>query len=294
MFTNRAEELELLIKARYPLIYIISWDERRIEDMLRGVAGQRDKRLFAWTATQGIFAIGTGQPAPVDPAATDPMQALNYVAESREAAIFLFKDFHNFLVQDFVGSGRIDAARIVRKLRDLVQMLKRSEKTLVFLSPLLRLPAELEKEVCVLDFQLPSLEELDDTLERVIRSARMRGMLHLNLEGEQRERVLKAAQGLTIGEAENVFSKSVVLKRGFDLDIIIAEKKQQIRKSGILEYTEPHEHMGHVGGLTELKRWLQKRQMAFGERDPAVPTLRRGSAVAILRGGSKNLIFPSL
>jgi SpoVK/Ycf46/Vps4 family AAA+-type ATPase len=286
MLIDRTEELELLIKARYPLIYIVSWDERRIEEMLRGVAGRREKRLYAWTATQGIFDISAEQPTQVDPAATVPMQALEHVIESRDAAIFLFKDFHSF-----IDGGSIDAVRIVRKLRDLARMLKKSEKTLVFLSPLLRLPSELEKEICVLDFQLPSLEELDETLERLIRSARVRGALRLNLEGEKRERVLRAAQGLTISEAENVFSKSVVLKRDFDLDIIIAEKKQQIRKSGILEYTEPHEHIGHVGGLIELKRWLQKRQRAFGERARQFGLPEpRGLLLLGVPGGGKSLV----
>jgi SpoVK/Ycf46/Vps4 family AAA+-type ATPase len=291
MFVNQTEELELLIKARYPLIYIVSWDERRIEGMLRDIAAERRKRLFAWTVTEGILAIDTVQPTPVDPTAVSPMHALEHVVESREAAIFVFKDFHKFLVQDFIDGGHTDNVRIVRKLRDLAQALKTSEKTLVFLSPLLRLPPELEKEISVLDFALPSLEELDAALERVIRSARVRGVLNLKLQNEERERVLKAAQGLTITEAENVFAKSVVLRRGFDLDVIIAEKKQLIRKSGILEYTEPDEHINHVGGLVELKRWLKKRQLAFSERARQFGLPEpRGLLLLGVPGGGKSLV----
>jgi ATP-dependent 26S proteasome regulatory subunit len=291
MFTNQTEELELFIKARYPLIYIVSWDERRIEEMLRGVAADRRKRLFAWTVTEGIFALDTLQSTPVDPTAVNPMQALQHVAESREAAVFVFKDFHSFLVQDFVSDGRNDTVRVVRKLRDLARELKRSEKTLVFLSPLLRLPPELEKEIAVLDFALPTLGELDEALERVIHSARVRGLLDLELSPEQRERVLKAAQGLTIGEAENVFAKTVVQRRSFDLDIIIAEKKQLIRKSGILEYTEPNEHIGHVGGLDELKRWLQKRRLAFSDRARQFGLPEpKGLLLLGVPGGGKSLV----
>jgi SpoVK/Ycf46/Vps4 family AAA+-type ATPase len=291
MLTHQAEELELLIKARYPLIYITSWDEPRIEEMLRNVARERNKRLFAWTVTSGIVAIDTLQPTPIDPAAVSPMQALEYIAESRDAAMFLFKDFHRFLVPDYIGDGRTDNVRIVRKLRDLARNLKKSEKTLIFLSPLLQLPPELEKEISVLDFTLPTLDELNQALERVIRSARVRAVLHLDLEGEERERVLKAAQGLTVGEAENVFAKSVVLRRGFDLDVIIAEKKQLIRKSGILEYTEPDEHIKHVGGLVELKHWLEKRRMAFSERARRFGLPEpRGLLLLGVPGGGKSLV----
>ena len=291
MLTDQTQELELLIKARYPIIYIISWDERRIEEMLRNIAAQRRKRLFAWTVTEGIVAIDTLQPTPVDPTAVSPMRALEHVAESRDTALFLFKDFHKFLVQDYIGDGYADNVRIVRKLRDLSQTLKTSAKTLLFLSPLLRLPPELEKEVSVLDFALPSLDELDAALGRVVRSARVRGGAQLDLEGEERERVLKAAQGLTVSEAENVFAKSVVLRRGFDVDVIIAEKKQLIRKSGVLEYTEPGEHMNNIGGLAELKRWLKKRQLAFSERARqfGLPA-PRGLLLLGVPGGGKSLV----
>jgi hypothetical protein len=291
MLTNQAEELKVLIQARYPLIYIVSWDEQRVEEILRGVAAERRKRLFAWTVTEGIVAIDTMQPTPVDPTAVNPMQALQYAGESRDAALFVFKDFHHFLVQDYTGDGRTDAVHVGRKLRDLAHILKKSEKTLIFLSPLLRLPPELEKEVSVLDFALPSLEELDEALERIIRSARVRGTLDLNLTEVERERVLKAAQGLTISEATNVFAKSVVLRRGFDLDVIVAEKKQLIRKSGILEYTEPDEPIGHVGGLGELKLWLKKRQLAFSERARQFGLPEpRGLLLLGVPGGGKSLV----
>lgn len=288
---DQAQELQLLIKARYPLIYVVSWDERRIEELLRAIAAERRKRLFTWSVTEGVVAIDTLQPTPIDPAAISPLQALQYVDDSREAAIFVLKDFHRFLAPDVVVDGRLEDVRIVRKLRDLARSLKKSEKTLIFLSPLLRLPPELEKEISVLDFSLPTLEELDEALERIIRSAGVRGMLQLNLSGEERERVLKAAQGLTVSEAENVFAKSVVSRHSFDLDVIISEKKQLIRKSGILEYTEPNEHLGHVGGLAELKRWLQKRQLAFSARARQFGLPEpRGLLLLGVPGGGKSLV----
>jgi hypothetical protein len=51
-----------------------------------------------------------------------------------------------------------------------------------------------------------------------------------------------------------------------DLDVIIAEKKQLIRKSQVLEYYDNVEDMSFVGGMGELKIWLRKRGLAFSER----------------------------
>ena len=266
MNADREHELEVLIRARYPIIYIVSWEERRVEESLRQVAARRKKKLYGWTVTKGVVSLDSLKPVGVDPTAKDPVQALEYVASSRDSAIFVLKDFHPFL--DEMRSSPNNAV-VARKLRDIATELKESRKTLVILSPVLQFPPELEKDITVLDYALPTLEELDQSLERVIRSARSQASVKqrtLKLSEEERERVLKAAQGLTCTEAENVFAKSLVMVGKLDLDIIVAEKKQIIRKSRILEYYESRENFDYVGGMAALKEWLRKRGLAFSER----------------------------
>ena len=80
------------------------------------------------------------------------------------------------------------------------------------------------------------------------------------------ERVVEAALGLTLVEAENVFAKSAVRTHTFDLETILEEKKQIIRKSGLLEYYEQREEFSDVGGMEILKDWLVKRRSAFSSR----------------------------
>jgi ATP-dependent 26S proteasome regulatory subunit len=87
-----------------------------------------------------------------------------------------------------------------------------------------------------------------------------------DLTPEEREQVLKAAQGLTLMEAENVFAKSLVEKRAFDVDVILTEKEQIIRKSGILEYYPMNEAFADVGGVVLLKDWLEKRSASFTDK----------------------------
>ena len=52
------EELEVLIRARYPVIYVVSWEEERVERCLREIAEKREKNLYVWTVTQGIVKSG--------------------------------------------------------------------------------------------------------------------------------------------------------------------------------------------------------------------------------------------
>ena len=47
--------------------------------------------------------------------------------------------------------------------------------------------------------------------------------------------------------------------------LVLDEKRQVIRKSGLLEFVDVEEGLGHLGGLDELKGWLTGRDGAFGE-----------------------------
>src|SRR5205823_5764374 len=125
---------------------------------------------------------------------------------------------------------------------------------------------ELEKEITVLDYGLPGIDDLAGLLDDIIRSAKDKPSIDTDLTPEEREHVLKAALGLTLMEAENVFAKSLIEKRTFDVDVILSEKEQIIRKSGILEYYPADERFSEVGGMDVLKDWMDKRTVAFSDK----------------------------
>ncbi len=261
--SKQVEQLNILTRAKYPLLYIISWEERRVEDILRQVALERRKQLYAWTITDGIVHIDAPPHAGIDAATRNPLTALEHIEQSQEAAIFVLKDFHPFFDD---RQNCSEYAVIVRKMRDVLNRLKESRKTLVILSPVLQFPPELEKDITVLDYSLPALDELAQSLDRVVRSAREISGIKLSLENGRREAVLNAARGLTCTEAENVFAKSLVMTHQLDVDVIISEKEQLIRRARALEYFQSVADFSNVGGMTLLKEWLRKRGQAFSER----------------------------
>lgn len=269
-------ELETLIRARYPIIYIVSWEEKRVEDALRTIARDRGKKIFFWTITQGMVQ----NPNHRDNATRDPIAALDAVMDSREQALFVLKDYHAF----------ISDVTVTRRLRDLTAALKTSYKTLIILAPNLKLPNELEKDVTVVDYGLPDHEDLDQLLEGIVQSVKDNPQVDTTLTEIERDYILKAAQGLTANEAENVFAKSLVEKHKFDVDVILSEKEQIIRKSGILEYYPFSESIGDVGGLDLLKDWMEKRTVAFTEkaRDFGLPS-PRGVLLLGVQGCGKSL-----
>jgi SpoVK/Ycf46/Vps4 family AAA+-type ATPase len=257
---NFQAELEILVRARYPILYIISSEEMRVQEDVIEVARRRQKKVFEWSCSTGIVAAGASiQSQKYRNAATrDPLMALDHVIDQVEPALFIFKDFHPFL-------ARTNYA-IVRKLKEIALHLKNSYKTIILVSPVMEIPAELEKEINVLNYPLPSREDLDALLDRIIVDMKQFKQVTIDLEPEGRERLLQAALGLTLGEAENVFAKIIVKTErlsGDNVEDVFAEKQQIIRKSGLLEYYAATENFEQVGGLALLKDWLNKRSLAF-------------------------------
>lgn len=248
------EELNVLIQAQYPLIYLVTSEEERSEQAIAAIAQAKPlRRLYLWTVTHGI--VEYGQPRNVTQHNTvSPEAAIEWVTRQKEPGIFVFKDLHPF----------IDSPAVTRWLRDAIASFKDTQKTILLMSPVQNVPIELEKEVVVLDFPLPSMAELDDVLTEQLDQTRSR-----RISTETREKLLKAALGLTKDEAEKVYRKAHVTTGKLtesEVDIVLSEKKQLIRRNGILEYIEEDETLDSVGGLEELKHWLRQRSNAFTER----------------------------
>lgn len=253
-------EIETLIRARYPILYIISSEETRVQELVLEVAKKRQKKVFEWTCSTGIVPAGTSiQSQKNRNAATkDPLAALDQVIEQVEPALFVFMDFHPYL-------SRINFT-VIRKLKDIALHLKNSHKTILLVSPVLEIPTELEKEVTVLNHPLPSREDLSELLDHIIADVKQFKQVKVDLDDAGRERLLQAALGLTLGEAENVFAKIIVKEERLSGDAVgevFSEKQQIIRKSGLLEYYATTENFDQVGGLAVLKEWLNKRAAAF-------------------------------
>lgn len=247
------EELSILIQAQYPLIYLVTSEEERAETTISNIAQAKpQRRVFLWTVTHGI--VEYGQPRNVTQHNTvSPEAAIEWVTRQREPGLFVFKDLHPFY-----------SAPVIRWLRDAIASFKGTQKTIILMSPVQEIPIELEKEVAVLDFPMPDMAELNQVLSEQLEQLRGK-----RITTESREKLLKAALGLTRDEAQKVYRKAQVTAGRLteeEVDVVLSEKKQLIRRNGILEFMEEDETLDSVGGLEELKRWLTQRSNAFTER----------------------------
>jgi AAA+ superfamily predicted ATPase len=252
------KEIELLIRAKYPIIYVLTWEEERVAKRLSKIAeGLQIQNVRSWSVSKGF-----GKNSRPSDSERDPIAALDEIINDDRDGVFIFYDFHSFLAKQSPGRPLF-----TRKLRDLAISFHESKtaRCLILMSPVLEIPDELEKDVTIIDYPLPQVDEIRLILEDVIRNEGSTS----TLSGPDREKLLKAALGLTENEIRNVFSKAIVetgLIGQEAIQSVLDEKEQIIRKSGILEYFPFEGEFNDIGGLDALKKWLRQRANSFSDK----------------------------
>lgn len=246
-------DLELLIHSRYPIIAVETYEEERIEEGLKRVAAKLDIPLFLWTVTEGLGRSGEGNPI-YD--TKHPLKALGNLAAIPNEGIYLFKDLHKYLRE----------AEVVRKLQDLARPFAKDRRALIIVAPQITLPPELEKLAAFFRLDLPSESELRLLAKRVVGDLSRQHKIKIDLSSDGFDRLIESMKGLTLFEAERVLTKAVLRDLALthdDLDVVLEAKREVLEKDGVLEFFPVEEGMGGIGGLENLKRWLEKRKKAF-------------------------------
>ena len=278
-------EIETLIRARYPLIYVASWEETRALRELHAIATQLRKRLYTWSINDGIrvYQEGLGLMPEAKKGTKDPVMALREIMQQSDPSIYVLRDFHAFIKE----------AAVARGLRDLSEILRSSYTSVVLLSPVVEIPPELEKDITIVDYPLPSRLEIGQLLHSIASDVANNPQLTVDLEDGAEQTIADAAIGLTLNEAENVFAKTLVATcrlTAREAPMVYAEKEQIIRKTGLLEYVRVHEDFSEIGGLDQLKLWLTKRKEALSEdaRNYGLPA-PKGVLILGVQGCGKSL-----
>ncbi len=281
-----------LLKARFPILYVETYEEARAYGEIMAVARDAEsvrtpRAVWTWTTTDGLIASDGNARSGTNDAA----RALDVVLRTEEPSVFVFRDLHPALGD----SARAADPDVVRRLRDIAAAFKSGTvaRAVVILSPVLRIPAELEKDVTIVDFPLPSETEIRAMLDGMIDANVATGRVRVDLDALGREKFAKAVLGLTLFEAENAFARAMVndaVLDEADLEVIIEEKHQTIRKSGVLEFVPADVNLAHVGGLENLKRWLGRRDSSWlaDAADYGLPA-PRGVLIAGVPGCGKSL-----
>lgn len=259
------QNLDVAIRARYPVILVSSTEEARVQASILGLlaASQRHARkdVFVWTMVRG-FRQWDGQRL-VDNAMggqDDPIGSLLYALDhgvtddqpQGRPAVFLFKDLSPYL-QD---------PRVARALREVIGGLPSTARTVICLETGMNIPEDLKRQVAMIEWPLPTVDEIAVILDSFTAGLPDGFPTHLNGD---REAVAKALQGLTEFQAQSVLATAAIATGRLDAgatDFIISEKARLIKASGLLEFYQP-EGLSEIGGLDLLKSYFVTRRGAF-------------------------------
>ncbi|UTR13187.1 AAA family ATPase [Salipaludibacillus sp. LMS25] len=284
------------LRARFSFLSVSTWEEERVISEIKQLCADEEtinttRNVFTWSVTEGYRSLDRDFPNE-----QTPIKALDFIEKIDEPAVFILKDFHTYLG----GEHRQADFNVIRKIRDLAAVLEKSTvpKNVIFVSPIFNIPLELQKDIVIVDYDLPSYDEIKASLDEIIAANQNNERITINLTDDEEEKLVKAALGLTLQEAENAFALSMVSDGKLNMDSIshvLKEKQQIIQKTGILEYIPVNLNMEDVGGLDNIKRWLTKRNNSWlGTADDYGLPSPKGVLITGVPGCGKSLIAKAM
>jgi len=283
-------KLKNYINSHFPVIVIISHEENRVMEAIREFVTKSkvERQVGEWSVTRGLQ--GVKEIAPED--TLDPFNVLEQIYQYAEKydtpTLFILKDFHYNLSQ----------AVVLRYIREIGFKFEETPHTLVLISPptTFQTPPDLDKSIVIIDWPLPDVDELREIF--LTNKRKLAGDVPINLDSDTEDAIIQSMRGLTAFEAESVLLSAIIAARelsGKIIKHIIAEKRQIIRKSGVLEFYDSEVTMNDVGGLRYLKQYAEEDYETFSEKareanvDPSSGILAVG-----IPGGGKSLMAKAI
>ncbi|MFH2205137.1 MAG: AAA family ATPase [Elusimicrobiota bacterium] len=272
-----AQELEILLRARCTLVVLVTHEEPRALDIVKGVCVRRGRPCYSWDIADGFTALTT-EKTPIQ-SANKALTALGRIRKGPDNAVYVLTDFHALWSDQ----------QIKRRLRSVTQELTFTRKTIVVTTPSSDIPEELKDRAVILHLPLPDEEDLGRALDELLQNPD----IQIKVDQDQRRRLLQAALGLTYSQAQRVFAKGIVADGSLhesDIALVVQEKKEIIRDSKALEFYSVQETPANVGGLGVLKEWFKLREKAFSPeaKEYGLP-IPKGIALIGIPGTGKTL-----
>lgn len=241
------QQLKITLASNIPLIYIITDEEKRLESSILDITKKHfTSSVYSWNFIDGYI----NHPNYKNQARRNPLEALNIIEniDSITHKIFILKDFHLF----------INDSSITRKLKNLYYILNQNNSYIIISSAEIEIPTLLKNYIKIIDFPLPSFHDIKHELDYI------NNTLHI-LNNNEIELLAYAYKGFSINKIRQSIGEILIHKKTITQihSIIIEEKKQFIKQTNILELYNSNHTLEDIGGLKNLKIWLQKRKKSF-------------------------------
>lgn len=252
------EELETLIKAGAKVVEVASFEWERVHGFTNYVAEDLNIDWYSWSSVSGLKVWEGSGFKVINPDCVTLTAVLDYYLKNENDMLLVLEDFH-----PYSETNNPVNIRYIREMMRAQNYQGNYKKAIILSSPNKFVPEELSKELPVIEVELPDRSTIE-----VIANSVVEEYTEYCMESEITPKLLESALGLTVMEARLAFAKAIITNRKLtedEIPLIISEKEQIIKKSGLLEYFHPKEYLTNIGGLENLKEWIHKRGNAYSD-----------------------------
>jgi hypothetical protein len=273
----------LLLDSKVPILVIESFEEARVLEMITRLAVKRTTALFTWSVTEGLNRLGFGSGVP-EQGTTDVATVLRLIKTASPPAIYVFCDLHPYLKDEPVN---------VRLLRDVAMRHQSLGHTLILISHRLWLPEELRRYSVRFELSMPTEQELMSLVrEEASRWSRERGGRAVRSDSATFNKLVSNLKGLPLQDARQLVRGAIYDDGAIDESDLPALNKAKFALmdlEGVLSFEYDTVRFNDVGGLRQLKSWLNLRKGFF--HGQAAPNLDAPKGILLLgiQGGGKSL-----
>jgi SpoVK/Ycf46/Vps4 family AAA+-type ATPase len=254
---NEQDELQLLLRSRFPILVVETAEERRFLGLIEVVANLDDSPLFTWSVVQGLR-----RPLKSETVAEtrELIDALSEIRKSPQNGIYVFFDAMPWL----------DNPAVVRLVRELAFEHQRTRRTLVFVGSQLALHPDLQRMSASFRPTTIGPEEVRALVKEEFETYNY-SMGTTGLRGDQAayDMMVQHLVGLSRDDARRMVRQSIEHEGAItieDVARVLKLKHESLGKDGTLAMVTEIESLDRVGGLARLKKWLELRRDAFLRR----------------------------
>lgn len=306
-FKNPMDEVVINLKAQVPLLWVVTHEEGRFIEEYEKIAPEKSKRrTYVWSGNSGLLTLkeyksGTKAVGAMDKTwmpniMLQKVLELDYDKEKETGITYILRDFHAVLHD-----------QTARNIRDMYYHLAANGKTLMIVSPFLAHPGgsgihpTLDKQCVVVYYSLPTREQIEDAVRENISTLKKKATkdkptkTRVEYTDTEYLEISRALQGLTLTEIDNSTSSCLSHLKRLDPERLIRDKRQIVRKSGILEFIDTRVEQKDVGGLDLAKAYLVRYTTAYSKEAQAfgVEPLR-GVLFTGIPGTGKSLLAKAM
>jgi|TARA_B100002003_G_scaffold251995_1_gene299975 SpoVK/Ycf46/Vps4 family AAA+-type ATPase len=282
--TTDLNDLGLLLDSKVPLLVIESFEEPRVLEMITRLAVKRASPLYAWSITEGLNRLGFGNSPEADCASQDATAVLKHIKQDETPGIYVLCDFHPYIDKDPVN---------VRLLREIAMRHQNLGHTVILLSHAFTLPKEVKRYTARFELSMPTEEQLTNLVrEEASDWSKMRGNRSVRSTSETFTKLVNNLKGLSLDDARQLVRGAIYDDGAIDesdLPELNRAKFALMDMEGVLSFEYDTAKFNQVGGLNNLKQWLEDRKSQFlAEKDDSLDP-PKGIMLLGIQGSGKSL-----